>query len=193
MAEEERDKEKPRVKWIPRSRDADKPAALPGIHRYAPFTNLSDRMTTPALNRAVMVGIGAAVALDVLRPIALGMWDAAYCYECRACYATQENCPASITFQAELTVACRTMDYRRFINNRGLLCIRCGNCNGFCVQHLNLAGIFGKMGVATTRAIREGKVPFDVVERAIYQGVIGREYIDEIYEWYRSSGGRRLG
>ncbi len=192
MAEDKRDDEKPRVKWFPRSRDADKPAALPGIHRYAPFTNLSDRMTTPALNRAVMVGIGAAVALDVLRPISLGMWDAAYCYECRACYATQENCPASITFQAELTVACRTMDYRRFINNRGLLCIRCGNCNGFCVQHLNLAGIFGKMGVAATRAIRDGKVPFDVVERAIYGGTIGREYIDAVYEWYRSSGGRRL-
>jgi hypothetical protein len=187
MAEDKRDDEKPRVKWVPRSRDADKPAALPGIHRYASFTNLSDRMTTPALNRAVMVGIGAAVALDVLRPISLGMWDAAYCYECRACYATQENCPASITFQAELTVACRTMDYRRFINNRGLL------CNGFCVQHLNLAGIFGKMGVATTRAIREGKMPFDVVERAIYNGTIGREYIDAVYEWYRSSGGRRLG
>ena len=187
MAEDKRDKEQPRVKWLPRSRDVDKPAALPGIHRYAPFTNLTDRMTTPALNRAVMVGIGAAVALDVLRPIALGMWDAAYCYECRACYATQENCPASITFQAEL------MDYRRFIKNRGLLCIRCGNCNGFCVQHLNLAGIFGKMGVATTRAIREGKVPLDVVEGAIYQGMIGREYIDEIYEWYRSSGGRQRG
>jgi hypothetical protein len=181
------------VKWIPRSRDVDKPAALPGIHRYAPFTNLTDRMTTPALNRAVMVGIGAAVALDVLRPIALGMWDAAYCYECRACYATLEKCPASITFQAELTIACRTMDYRRFVKNRGLLCIRCGNCSGFCVIHLDLAGIFGKMGVATARAVREGKVPFDIVEGAIYEGVIGREYIDEIYEWYRSSGGRRLG
>jgi len=80
MAEDERDKKEARVKWIPRSRDVDKPAALPGIHRYASFTNLSDRMTTPALNRAVMVGIGAAVALDVLRPIALGMFDAAYCY-----------------------------------------------------------------------------------------------------------------
>ncbi len=193
MAEDEREEEKPRVKWIPRSRDVDKPAALPGIHRYAPFTNLPDRMPTPALNRAVMVGIGAAVALDVLRPIALGMWDAAYCYECRACYATLEKCPASITFQAELTIACRTMDYRRFVKNRGLLCIRCGNCSGFCVINLNLAGIFGKMGVATARAVREGKVPFDVVEGAIYEGVIGREYIDEIYEWYRSSGGRRLG
>jgi hypothetical protein len=193
MAEKDKDKKGPSVKWVPRSRDADKLPALPGIHRYSSFTNLADRMTTPALNRAVMVGIGAAVALDVLRPIALGMWDAAYCYECRACYATQENCPASITFQAELTVACRTMDYRRFINNRGLLCIRCGNCNGFCVQHLNLAGIFGKMGVAAVQALQDGKIPFDVVEKAIYDGLVGREYINDFYEWYRAHGGRNLG
>jgi hypothetical protein len=193
MPPDEKDTPPDRVKWIPRSRDADKPPALPGIHRYASFTNLKDRMTTPALNRAVMVGIGAAVALDVLRPIALGMWDAAYCYECRACYATLEKCPASITFQAELTVACRTMDYRRFLNNRGLLCIRCGNCTGFCVQHLDLAGIYGKMGPATVRALRAGKIPFDVVEEALYEGRIGRDYVDAFYEWYREHGGRRLG
>ncbi|UCH78496.1 MAG: hypothetical protein JSU81_00685 [Candidatus Coatesbacteria bacterium] len=193
MPPDEKDVPPERVKWIPRSRDADKPPALPGIHRYASFTNLTDRMTTPALNRAVMVGVGAAVALDVLRPIALGMWDAAYCYECRACYATQEKCPASITFQAELTVACRTMDYRRFINNRGLLCFRCGNCTGFCVQHLDLAGIYGKMGTATVRALRAGKIPFDVVEEALSEGRIGREYVDAFYEWYREHGGRKLG
>jgi len=40
--------------------------------------------------------------------------------------------------------------------------------------------------------VKEGKVPFDVVEQALYEGLIGREYIDELYEWYRSSGGRRL-
>jgi hypothetical protein len=193
MAEDDKDKKEAKVKWWPRSRDVGKPPALPGIHRYSSFTDLRDRMTTPALNRAIMVGIGAAVALDVLRPIALGMFDAAYCYECRACYATLENCPASITFQAELTVACRTMDYRRFINNRGLLCIRCGNCNGFCVQHLNLAGIFGKMEVAIVRALRDGKIPFDVVEKAIYAGLVGREFIDEFYDWYRAQGGRNLG
>jgi hypothetical protein len=193
MSGDDKEEKQSRVKWFPRSRDEDKPAAYPGIHRYAPFTNLRDRMTTPALNRAVMVGIGAAVALDVLRPIALGMWDAAYCYECRACYATQENCPASITFQAELTVACRTMDYRRFINNRGLLCLRCGNCDGFCVQHLNLAELYGKMGVATVKAMYDGKIPFDVVEHALRNGLVGRQYIDDFYEWYRSNGGRVLG
>ncbi len=80
MANEGKDKQ-PRLPWLPRGRDADKPAALPGIHRYAPFTNLSDRMTTPALNRAVMVGVGTALLLDVLRPVSRGMFDAAYCYE----------------------------------------------------------------------------------------------------------------
>ncbi len=193
MADDDKDKNSFTLKWKPRSGDTDKPPALPAIHRYAPFTNLSDRMTTPALNRAVMVGIGAAVTLDVLRPIAKGMWEAAYCYECRACYATQEHCPASITFQAELTVACRTMDYRRFIKNRGLLCMRCGNCTGFCVLHLDLAHLYGKMGLATAAALRDGKLPFDIVEDALYGGSIGRDYIDDFYEWYRAHGGRRLG
>jgi len=182
-----------RLPWIPRSGDADKPAALPGIYRYAPFTNLRDRMTTPALNRAVMVGIAGAVALDILRPIAKGMFDAAYCYECRACYATQENCPASITFQAELTVACRTMDYRRFIANRGLLCLSCGNCNGFCVQNLNLARLYGKMRAETLAALAAGKIPFGVAEAALRDGLVGRDYIDAWYKWYRENGGRRLG
>ena len=192
MADDTQDKTTPQ-KWEPRGRDADKPPALAGIHRYASFTNLRDRMTTPALNRAVMVGIGAAVALDVVRPIAKGMFDAAYCYECRACYATQENCPASIAFQAELTLSCRTMDYRRFIRNRGLLCIRCGNCTGFCVQRLDLARLYGKMGVETTKALAAGKLPFDVVENALREGLIGREYVDAFYDWYRDHGGRRLG
>jgi len=177
----------------PRACDPDKPAALPGIHRYAPFTDLRDRMTTPALNRAVMVGIGTAVALDVIRPIAAGMFDAAYCYECRACYATQERCPASIAFQAELTVASRTMDYRRFITNRGLLCMRCGNCNGVCVQHLDLARLYGRMGIATLQALHQGRLPFALVERALTEGLVGQAYIDDFYAWYREQGGRNLG
>lgn len=182
-----------KLPWQPRAADPDKPPALPGIYRYAPFTNLRDRMTTPSLNRAVMVGIGAAVALDVLRPIAAGLFDAAYCYECRACYATQERCPASIAFQAELTVASRTMDYRRFIKNRGLLCMRCGNCNGVCVQHLNLAGLYGRMGLATLQALREGRLPFSLVEQALREGWVGQAYIDDFYGWYRDQGGRNLG
>ena len=189
MAEEQENK----LSWRPRGRDADKPAALPGIHRYAPFTNLADRMTTPALNRAVMVGIGAAVTLDALAPIARRMYDAAYCYECRACYATQERCPASITFQAELTLASRTMDYRRFILNRGLLCLRCGNCNGVCVQRLDLARLFGRMGLATTKALKDGKLPFGVVEQTLREGLVGRAYIDDFYGWYRDHGGRSFG
>jgi hypothetical protein len=181
-----------RISWTPRSRDDDKPPALLGIHRYAPFTNLQDRMTTPALNRAVMVGIGAAVTLDALVPIARGMYDAAYCYECRACYATQERCPAAITYQAELTLACRTADYRRFIANRGLRCLRCGNCSGVCVQRLDLARLYGRMGRATMAALAAGKIPFAVVENALREGLVGREYIDAWYDWYRDHGGRRL-
>lgn len=190
---DERGTDRRRLAWIPRAKEPDKPAALPGIHRYAPFTNLRDRMTTPALNRAAMVGISAAVALDVLRPIALGMLDAAYCYECRACYATQENCPAAIKFQAELTVACRTMDYRRFIRNAGMLCVSCGNCNGFCVQNLDLAKIYGKMRAATMAALASDKIPFDVVEEALREGRVGRDYLEPWYKWYRDHGGRRLG
>jgi ferredoxin len=176
----------------PRRTDADAPRMLPAIHRYQPFTDLGDRMTTKALNRVVMVGIGAAVALDILKPIWSGMYESAYCYECRACYATQEMCPASITYQAELTIACRTSDYRRFINNKGLLCYRCGNCNGFCVQFLDLAHMFGKMGNETVRAMEHDKIPFDVVENALFEGWVGKPYIDRVYAWYRSKGGRRL-
>jgi len=176
-----------------RPQDVEKPPALPGIYRYSSFTDLRDRMTTPALNRVVMVGVGTALALDVLAPVARRMYDAAYCYECRACYATQEHCPASITFQAELTLASRTMDYRRFLLNRGLLCQRCGNCNGFCVQRLNLARLFGKMGIATVKALRDGKVPLDVAEQTLRDGLVGRVYLDDFYAAYRERGGRRLG
>lgn len=176
----------------PSRADADASKMLPAIHRYQPFTDLGDRMTTKALNRVVMVGIGAAVALDILKPIWSGMYESAYCYECRACYATQEMCPASITYQAELTIACRTSDYRRFINNKGLLCYRCGNCNGFCVQFLDLAHMFGKMGNETVRAMEHDKIPFDVVENALFEGWVGKPYIDRVYAWYRSKGGRRL-
>lgn len=186
------DKE-PRVNWQPRAHDEEKPPALLAIHRYAPFTNLQDRMTTPALNRAAMVGIGGALLLDALVPIARRMFDAAYCYECRACYATQERCPASITFQAELTLASRTMDYRRFINNRGWLCQRCGNCSGVCVQHLDLARLYGRMGLAAVKAMKDGKIPFGVIEHALNEGLVGREYLDDVYDWYRDHGGRRLG
>jgi ferredoxin len=170
----------------------DAPRMLPAIHRYHPFTDLGDRMTTKALNRVVMVGIGAAVAIDILKPIWSGMYESAYCYECRACYATQEMCPAAITYQAELVIACRTSDYRRFIENKGLLCYRCGNCNGFCVQHLDLAHMFGKMGNETVRAMERGKIPFGIVENAIFEGWVGKPYIDRVYAWYRSKGGRRL-
>jgi hypothetical protein len=193
MSGPDNDKDKPAAKGGQRAFDVDKPPALPGIYRYSSFTDLRDRMTTPATNRAIMVGVAAALALDVIRPIAKGMYEAAYCYECRACYATQENCPAAIAFQAELTVSCRTMDYRRFLNNGGLMCLRCGNCNGFCVQHLDLARIFGKMGLETVAALKDNKIPFDVVAHALREGLVGREYVDDVYEWYRAHGGRRFG
>ncbi len=186
------DKDKPKTMAQQRREDEDKPNFIPAIYRYQPFTNLDDRMGTKSLNRVIMVGIGAALALDVLKPVWNGYYEAAYCYECRACYATQEKCPASITYQAELTIACRTLDYRRFIDNKGLLCFRCGNCNGVCVQYLDLAHMFGKMGIKTVKEMKKGKIPFSIVEDALQNGRVGRPYIDDVYEWYRSKGGKRL-
>ncbi len=82
------------------------------------------------------------------------------------------------------------MDYRRFINNRGLLCVRCGNCNGVCVQNLDLARLYGKMGQEIRKALAGDKIPFDVVERALHEGTLGPEYVTSFYDWYRAHGGR---
>ena len=95
----------------------------------------------------------------MIKPLLRGNPATIYCYECRACYATQDRCPVGITFQAELVVAGRVTDYDRFIRNGGLKCIRCGNCQSYCVQYLPLPVMFGAMQEETRAAIAKGRVP----------------------------------
>ena len=106
--------------------------------------------------------LGALLA-DVIKPILRGNPATIYCYECRACYATQDNCPVGIAFQAELVVAGRVTDYDRFIRNGGLKCIRCGNCQSFCVQYLPLPQMFGTMQHDTREAMAKGA--FDMISK----------------------------
>ena len=110
MAEE--NQENPQQKLGRTRQVEDQPVVLPGIHRYQGFTNLEDRMLTKNINRAAMLGIAAGMGAAVLKPLFHGMPQTTYCYECRACYATQERCPGRIEKQAELTVASRVLDYR---------------------------------------------------------------------------------
>jgi ferredoxin len=160
--------------------DTEQPMLLPGIHRYQFFTNLKDRGWTMNLDRVAVFGIVGALLATILKPLARGNPATIYCYECRACYATQDRCPVGITFQAELVVSGRVSDYDRFIRNGGLKCIRCGNCQSFCVQYLPLPRIFGRMQEETREAIRKGIVPRYVLRRAMDEGLVGREYIDDV-------------
>ena len=121
--------------------------------------------------------------MDVVKPVANGVPQTIYCYECRACYGTQDKCPVGIAFQAELTVSSRVADYERFLAAKGLKCIRCGNCVSYCVVNLNLPRIFGRMQELTVRAMKEGKIPRDVVQKAFDEGSVNRLYIDEVARW----------
>lgn len=160
--------------------DTEQPLVLPGIHRYQFFTNLKDRGWTINLDRAALFGVVAALLASMIKPLLRSNAATIYCYECRACYATQDRCPVGIAFQAELVVAGRVTDYDRFIRNGGLKCIRCGNCQSFCVQYLPLPQMFGTMQEDTRIAIRKGIVPRYALERAMNQGLVGKEFINDV-------------
>ena len=160
--------------------DTEQPITLPGIHRYQFFTNLKDRGWTINADRIALFGVVAALLTTVIKPLLRGNPATIYCYECRACYATQDRCPVGITFQAELVVAGRVGDYDRFIRNGGLKCIRCGNCQSFCVQYLPLPVMFGVMQEDTRRAIARRTVPRYSLERAMKEGLVGKEFIDDV-------------
>lgn len=160
--------------------DTEQPMILPGIHRYQFFTNLKDRGWTMNLDRVALFGVVAALLMTVIKPLLRGNPATIYCYECRACYATQDRCPVGITFQAELVVAGRVGDYDRFIRNGGLKCIRCGNCQSYCVQYLPLPQMFGVMQENTRNAIKNGSVPRYSLQRALNEGLVGKEYIDDV-------------
>lgn len=160
--------------------EVDQPLVLPGIHRIQFFTNVSDRALTMNLNRLAMLGLATTLGVDVVKPLFHSMPQTVYCYECRACYATQDNCPVYNQFQAELVVSSRVLDYERFIMNGGIKCIRCGACQGFCVQHLDLAKIFGTMQKITMKAIGKGLVPRRVLVNALREGLVNRDFIDTV-------------
>jgi NAD-dependent dihydropyrimidine dehydrogenase PreA subunit len=160
--------------------DHEQPVVLPGIHRYQFFTNLKDRGWTRNLDRVALFGVVGALLMTVIKPLVRGNPATVYCYECRACYATQDRCPVGITFQAELAVAGRVCDYDRFIRNGGLKCIRCGNCQSYCVQYLPLPVMFGTMQEDTRSAIRARILPRYTLERALREGLVGKEFIDDV-------------
>jgi formate hydrogenlyase subunit 6/NADH:ubiquinone oxidoreductase subunit I len=169
--------------------DHDQPTTLPGIHRYQSFSNLKHRTPSENLNRLSMLAIASSLGLVIAKPLFHGNLQTIYCYECRACYATQDNCPASIQYQAELTISARAADYAKFIRTGGLNCIRCGACQGFCVQHLDTATIFGIMQNETMKAISLGKVPDSLLVEALRHGMINREFIDDVARHLRNRGG----
>lgn len=184
MAEEE--KKKTPSKETPHKRDLpDQPSSLPGIRRFQFFSDVSHRTLTRNLNRAAMLGIAAAFAADVIKPILSGVPQTIYCYECRACYATQDKCPVGISLQAELSVSSRVADYERFIKAKGLKCIRCGNCTSFCVINLNLPRIFSRMQVKTIEAMKAGKIPRPIIEKAYQEGQINRLFINDVAAWLK--------
>lgn len=160
--------------------DTTQPMVLPGIHRYQFFTNLKDRGWTLNLDRVALFGIVGALLATVVKPLLRGNPATIYCYECRACYATQDRCPVGIAFQAELVVAGRVTDYDRFLRNGGLKCIRCGNCQSFCVQYLPLPQMFGTMQEDTREAMKKGIVPRQSLKQALAQGLVGKEFIDDV-------------
>jgi Na+-translocating ferredoxin:NAD+ oxidoreductase RnfC subunit len=160
--------------------DTSQPMVLPGIHRYQFFTNLKDRGWTMNLDRVALFGIVGALLATVIKPLLRLNPATIYCYECRACYATQDRCPVGISLQAELVVAGRVSDYDRFVRNGGLKCIRCGNCQSFCVQFLPLPQMFAVMQEETRSAMRSGLVPRESLGKALDGGLVGKEFIDDV-------------
>ncbi|NLH50177.1 MAG: hypothetical protein GX444_16480 [Myxococcales bacterium] len=168
--------------------DGTQPISLPGIRRFQFFSNLRDRSLTKNLNRLAMLGIGASLAFDVVKPIAGDAPQTIYCYECRACYATQDKCPAGIAYQAELNVATRVGDHARFLRAGGMKCVRCGGCVSFCVINLDLPRIFSRGQQKVLQAIEAGEIPRGRVETALENGLIGREFIDRVAAWLAKNG-----
>ncbi len=168
--------------------DHDQPAALPGIRRNQSFSNLKHRTPSENLNRLSMLAIAGSIGVAVMKPVFHHNLQTIYCYECRACYATQDNCPASIQYQAELTISARASDYVKFIRTGGLNCIRCGACQGFCVQQLDTATIFGIMQQQTMNAISLGRVPDDTLVEALRRGMVNREFVDSVANFLRNRG-----
>lgn len=168
--------------------DNDQPITLPGIRRSQFFSNLKHRTPSENLNRLSMLAIAGSLGLVAAKAVFHGNLQTIYCYECRACYATQDNCPAAIQYQAELTISARVADYAKFISTGGLNCIRCGACQGFCVQHLDTATIFGIMQQETMKAISQGKVPQHLLTEALRRGMINRDFIDEVAHYLRDKG-----
>ncbi len=160
--------------------DTEQPLVLPGIHRYQFFTNLKDRGWTINLDRVALFGVVAALLTTIIKPLLRGNPATIYCYECRACYATQDRCPVGIAFQAELAVAGRVGDYDRFIRNGGLKCIRCGNCQSYCVQYLPLPQMIGTMQEDTRWAMKKGVLPRYSLDRAMREGLVGKEFINDV-------------
>jgi NAD-dependent dihydropyrimidine dehydrogenase PreA subunit len=160
--------------------DSEQPMVLPGIHRYQFFTNLKDRGWTRNLDRVALFGIVSALLATIIKPLLHGNPATIYCYECRACYATQDRCPVGIMYQAELAVAGRVADYDRFIRNGGLKCIRCGNCQSFCVQYLPLPQMFATMQQDVKSAINSGIIPKNTLAAALNDGLVGKEFIDDV-------------
>ena len=169
--------------------DPKQPAALPGIHRFQFFSNLRDRALTRNLNRAAMLGIGVTFAVDVFKPVWQGNPQTIYCYECRACYATQDRCAVGINYQAELVVAARVANYKKFLKAGGLKCVRCGFCTSYCVQNLDLPKIFSRMQEMTMAAMEKGRIRRADLEEAYREGKINRQYIDRVaaYLGYRKT------
>ncbi len=181
MADEKKDS-------IHKRDDGWQPVTLPGIRRLQFFSDLRDRALTKNFNRLAMLGIGASLALDVAKPIAGGAPQTIYCYECRACYATQDKCPAGIAYQAELNVATRVGDPWRFIRAGGMKCVRCGGCVSFCVINLDLPRIFSVGQEKAMAAIMAGRVPRRQIAEAFRDGLFGREFIDRVAAWLKQNG-----
>ena len=80
--------------------DSNQPLILPGIHRYQFFSNLKDRGWTLNLDRVALFGVVSALLATIIKPLLRGNPATIYCYECRACYATQDRCPVGISLQA---------------------------------------------------------------------------------------------
>jgi len=173
-------------------KDDDQPITLPGIKRYHFFSNLRNRPLTINLNRLAMLGLGTVFAADVVKAVSSGNPQTIYCYECRACYATQDKCPVGISRQAELTVSSRVKDYVRFLKADGLKCIRCGNCASFCVINLDLPKIFSLMQQNTIEAMNQNKIPRHHVLSALKRGSINRQYINDVAAWIGKFGDIKL-
>lgn len=160
--------------------DDSQPLVLPGIKRYQFFSNIKHRILTQGLNRVSLFGIAAYVAADIVKALRTADPQTIYCYECRACYATQDSCPVGIMQQGDLVIASRSSDYKRFLDLGGLRCIRCGNCTSYCVQHLDLPRIFAAGQHRLMSALRMGRVPKSALRDAMSRGLVNLEFVDEV-------------